>query len=258
MQLDIPHSAILSAVIFNALIIVVLIPLALRGVKFRAMGAAAVLRRNLLIYGVGGLIAPVHRDQAHRPRHLGARHLGVTAIMRRQLLPALRDAARAHGALRAPLPARRHRRRSRAFQHQGRRLAREGNGQGRRLLAARPELHRRRTTSTPVPPRPTDISPDVGTSGASNLGPTNPDLLSTVGATRCRLPSSQRARRRRRGAGRRGDSVRLRTRPPHLRRQRRAPGAARRRGPRPAGRDGPRARSRHTDGRTLGCSASRA
>jgi K+-transporting ATPase ATPase B chain len=58
MKLDNPHTAILSAVIFNALIIVMLIPLALRGVKFRAMSAAAVLRRNLLIYGVGGLIAP--------------------------------------------------------------------------------------------------------------------------------------------------------------------------------------------------------
>ena len=58
MHLDSPRSAILSAVIFNALIIVVLIPLALRGVRFKALGAAAVLRRNLLIYGVGGLIAP--------------------------------------------------------------------------------------------------------------------------------------------------------------------------------------------------------
>jgi K+-transporting ATPase ATPase B chain len=58
MQLDSPRSAILSAVIFNALIIVVLIPLALRGVRFKAQGAAAVLRRNLLIYGVGGLAAP--------------------------------------------------------------------------------------------------------------------------------------------------------------------------------------------------------
>jgi K+-transporting ATPase ATPase B chain len=58
MKLDNPHSAILSAVIFNALIIVALIPLALRGVKFRALGAAAVLQRNLFIYGVGGLIAP--------------------------------------------------------------------------------------------------------------------------------------------------------------------------------------------------------
>jgi K+-transporting ATPase ATPase B chain len=58
MKLDNPHSAILSAVIFNALIIVLLIPLALRGVKFRPMGAAAILRRNILIYGVGGVIAP--------------------------------------------------------------------------------------------------------------------------------------------------------------------------------------------------------
>jgi len=58
MKLSTPSTAILSAVIFNALIIVALIPLALRGVKFRAAGAAEVLRRNLLIYGLGGLIAP--------------------------------------------------------------------------------------------------------------------------------------------------------------------------------------------------------
>ena len=58
MKLSNPHTAILSAVIFNALIIVALIPLALRGVRFRAMSASAILRRNLLIYGVGGLIAP--------------------------------------------------------------------------------------------------------------------------------------------------------------------------------------------------------
>jgi K+-transporting ATPase ATPase B chain len=58
MHLKTPESAILSAVIFNALIIVVLVPLALRGVKFRAIGAAALLRRNLLVYGVGGIIAP--------------------------------------------------------------------------------------------------------------------------------------------------------------------------------------------------------
>jgi potassium-transporting ATPase ATP-binding subunit len=58
MKLSTPHSAILSAVIFNALIIVALIPLALRGVRYRAIGAAALLRRNLLIYGVGGIILP--------------------------------------------------------------------------------------------------------------------------------------------------------------------------------------------------------
>ena len=58
MQLATPHSAVLSAVIFNALIIVALIPLALRGVKFRPIGAGPLLRRNLLIYGVGGIIIP--------------------------------------------------------------------------------------------------------------------------------------------------------------------------------------------------------
>jgi K+-transporting ATPase ATPase B chain len=58
MQLDTPRTAILSAVIFNALVIIGLVPLALRGVRFRAESAIAVLRRNLLIYGVGGIVVP--------------------------------------------------------------------------------------------------------------------------------------------------------------------------------------------------------
>jgi K+-transporting ATPase ATPase B chain len=58
MHLKSPESAILSAVIFNALIIVALIPLALRGVKYRPLGAALILRRNLLVYGAGGLVIP--------------------------------------------------------------------------------------------------------------------------------------------------------------------------------------------------------
>ncbi|MBV9509388.1 MAG: potassium-transporting ATPase subunit KdpB [Caulobacteraceae bacterium] len=58
MQLGSPHSAILSAVIFNALIIVALIPLALKGVRYRAIGAAKLLSRNLMIYGLGGVVAP--------------------------------------------------------------------------------------------------------------------------------------------------------------------------------------------------------
>jgi potassium-transporting ATPase ATP-binding subunit len=58
MQLKTPQSAILSAVIFNAIIIITLIPLSLRGVGYKAMSAEALLRRNLIIYGVGGLIAP--------------------------------------------------------------------------------------------------------------------------------------------------------------------------------------------------------
>ena len=58
MRLATPESAMLSAIIFNAVIIIALIPLALRGVSYRALGAAAVLRRNLLIFGLGGLVAP--------------------------------------------------------------------------------------------------------------------------------------------------------------------------------------------------------
>ena len=58
MRLASPFSAILSAVIFNALIIVLLIPLALRGVRYRPLGAAILLRRNLLVYGLGGILVP--------------------------------------------------------------------------------------------------------------------------------------------------------------------------------------------------------
>ena len=58
MDLGTPQSAIISAIIFNALVIPALVPLALRGVKYRAIGATALLRRNLLIYGLGGVILP--------------------------------------------------------------------------------------------------------------------------------------------------------------------------------------------------------
>jgi K+-transporting ATPase ATPase B chain len=58
MGLRTPKSAILAAVVFNALIIIALVPLALRGVRYRPQNAAAMLRRNLLIYGLGGILAP--------------------------------------------------------------------------------------------------------------------------------------------------------------------------------------------------------
>jgi potassium-transporting ATPase ATP-binding subunit len=58
MALKNPESAILSAIIFNALIIIALIPLSLKGVAYRPIGAGALLARNLLIYGVGGIIVP--------------------------------------------------------------------------------------------------------------------------------------------------------------------------------------------------------
>ena len=58
MGLTSPQSAILSAIIFNALVIIALIPLALKGVAYRPIGAASLLRRNLLVYGLGGIIVP--------------------------------------------------------------------------------------------------------------------------------------------------------------------------------------------------------
>ena len=58
MDLQSPRSAILAAVIFNAVVIIALVPLALKGVRFRAEAATAVLRRNLLVYGLGGVIVP--------------------------------------------------------------------------------------------------------------------------------------------------------------------------------------------------------
>ena len=58
LNLHSPHSAILSAIIFNAVVIIALVPLALRGVAYRPSGAASLLRRNVLLYGVGGVIVP--------------------------------------------------------------------------------------------------------------------------------------------------------------------------------------------------------
>ena len=93
MRLASPESAILSAVIFNAIIIVLLIPLALRGVKYRPLGAAAILRRSLLVYGVGGIIAPFVGiklvDLALEA--LGARLKGIEGtVMRKEIVIALR------------------------------------------------------------------------------------------------------------------------------------------------------------------------
>jgi K+-transporting ATPase ATPase B chain len=58
MSLGDPHSAVISAIIFNAIVIPALIPISLKGVRYRAIGASALLRRNLWIYGLGGIIAP--------------------------------------------------------------------------------------------------------------------------------------------------------------------------------------------------------
>ena len=103
MDLGTPQSAIISAIIFNAIVIPLLIPIALRGVRYRPIGASALLRRNLWIYGLGGLIAPfigiklidliVHnllgRDQSRSPQGVPG-----DGCRRRQDLP---DAARGPG-----------------------------------------------------------------------------------------------------------------------------------------------------------------
>ena len=89
MKLASPQSAILSAVIFNALIIIALIPLALKGVPYRPVGAAALLRRNLLIYGLGGLDRALHRHQAHRSRRLGHSSRIRSPQMLSQIRPAI-------------------------------------------------------------------------------------------------------------------------------------------------------------------------
>ena len=83
MRLSSPSSAILSAVIFNALIIIALVPLALKGVTYRPVGAAQLLRDNLLIYGLGGLIVPFVGIKVDRPAAVGDRACVVEAISRR-------------------------------------------------------------------------------------------------------------------------------------------------------------------------------
>ena len=67
MDLGTPQSAIISAIVFNAIVIPLLVPIALRGVKYRAVGATALLRRNLLVYGARRPDRALHRHQAHRP-----------------------------------------------------------------------------------------------------------------------------------------------------------------------------------------------
>ena len=151
MRLASPFSAILSAVIFNALIIVVLIPLALKGVRYRPLGAAMLLRRNLLIYGLGGIIVPF----------IGIKLIDVVLVLdapglrsddeplpSRDVLPPA-AASRAHavpaadGAHRDRLPAGGHRHRAAAVPARRPRAAssmRDGHAVGSR--AHRPELQR--------------------------------------------------------------------------------------------------------------------
>ena len=191
MRLATPESAILSAVIFNALIIVALIPLALKGVAYRPVGAAVLLRRNLLIYGLGGLIAPfvgIKADRCHRLRPAsrlkGYRHARASP-------PRRRPAAVLHGADRHRLSAARHR-------HRASRDARPGKWQSRSAAATcvvgsaligqsftsdRYFQGRPSATSAPDPKDETkivDAPYNAGNSAGSNLGPLSKKLLDRV------------------------------------------------------------------------------
>jgi hypothetical protein len=143
MGLHTPQSAILSAVIFNALIIIALVPLALRGVKYRPSAApASLLRRNLLVYGVGGIIVPFPGiwliDQIVHLLHAGVRRRNT---MWKQLLPGLRITLTADGACGPAVSRRGHGPCQLLFPTSGQRKPDFEPRPCGRLGADRPELH---------------------------------------------------------------------------------------------------------------------
>ena len=213
MDLGSPRTAILSAVIFNALVIVFLIPLALRGVRYRAVGAAALLRRNLLIYGLGGVVAPFVGIKADRPRpRRNGDVLTCASSCSRN-----RRVRRAHAPLRGRVPARRHRDRAGRALRAGGRLARRARRHGRRLVADRAAvqrcplvpstpLRRRRRLRRPrlgsLQPRPVEPRPDrrrapSGSAGTARRTGRPPPLTSRPTRSRRRARASTRTSRRR-------------------------------------------------------------
>ena len=190
MGLATPQSAILSAIIFNALIIVALIPLALRGVNYRAVGAAALLRRNLLVYGLGGIVVPFIGIKAIDLVSLGARPRIRISDNAQATSPRPGHDRRHDRDHRPRLSARHDRHRRRPASRPGARQPDRGRRQGRRLRADRPELHQR-----PLFPRPA-----VGDSRARSRRPVEDDH----NALQCRQFDGLECRTRQRRADRRG------------------------------------------------------
>jgi K+-transporting ATPase c subunit len=239
MHLASPSSAILSAVIFNALIIVALIPLALKGVQYRAVGAAALLRRNLLIYGVGGLIVPFIGIKAidlvlsafnlviPRSRHVKpSSHIRPALVMFTVLTLAcgVIYPLAVTGAAQSLFPS----------QAAGSLIVRER--QAGRLVADRPELQRPRYFWG----RPSATGPmpnNAAASSGANQGPLNPALDGRRQGPH-RSAQSGRPRQHRGRAGRPGHGLgqRPRSRTSAWRRRATRPAAWPRRADRHAGR----------------------
>ena len=229
MDLDSSKSAILAAVIFNALVIVALIPLALRGVRFRAASAAEVLRRNLLVYGVGGLVAPF----------VGIKAIDLLLVATGGRVMAPPAAARPPGD-----PGPHPRRSASATRSSSPQSARRRSGTGPTGRWSRStgavvgsellgQAFTEPRTSTPARRRPATATTAPASSG-SNLGPTNPELLAAVEERVAAYRELNGLDDAVPGAGRRRHRLRLGPRPARVGRQRPAAGSSHR--PRAGGR----------------------
>ena len=179
MHLKTPQSAVLSAVIFNALIIIALIPLALRGVKYRAMNAEALLRRNLFIYGVGGLIAPFIGIKLI-DMLITAAATGLRILMKKNLITAFLMTIATTILLGVLYPLVITGLAQVLFKDKANGQLRYAQRRSHRLAHHRPALH----LAKYFHPRPSAAGNgyDAANSGGTNLAPTNQKLIDRVQA----------------------------------------------------------------------------